>query len=225
LTINLLLHYCSFARVKILIKKICVTLVLVLVGSMVNPARAEIISVFGAKFSRTRQIDNRSFKLVGTGVKRFFLMRAFVAGLYLESATPENDVLGDVSRHLEVEYFLNIPAIRLSAFTENYMKKNSTALEWAEIQAEVHEMRRYFVDLVPGDRFSLTYLPESGTTFSHNGRMTGVIPGSVFGRKLFSVWFGNEPFDRGLKKQILGVPILTGSDSLTDLVPAKKEGV
>jgi len=65
-------------------------------------------------------------------------------------------------------------------------------------------MGKYFVDLNPGDRYSLSYIPGKGTKFYYNGKLQGVIPGKEFGRSLFAVWIGNKPFCSHLRYEILG---------------------
>ena len=66
-------------------------------------------------------------------------------------------------------------------------------------------MRKYFVDLKAGDRFSLTYIPAIGTKFEHNACLVGTIKGRAFARALFSVWIGQKPFDHELKDEVLGL--------------------
>ena len=62
----------------------------------------------------------------------------------------------------------------------------------------------FYEDVKPGDRYALTYLPGLGTELALNGKRLGVIEGADFGAALFSIWFGDQPFDAALKGQLLG---------------------
>jgi len=158
----------------------------------------------GDKFNHLRKNEGVIFELKGVGLKKYFFMKAFVAGLYYPKGVSPVDPLEDVAKHLEVEYFVWIPGKRFSHFTVEKMKDNLSREEFERIKKEIGSMEKYFVDLRPGDRFSLTYIPGEGTSFAHNGRIMGVIQGKEFARAIFSTWFGRKPFDSKLKRQILG---------------------
>lgn len=157
------------------------------------------------KFPEVIQKADYTFKLQGTGYKRFLFMRAFDAGFYATEDTRMKNILSDVPKHLEVEYHVGIPAKSLTDYTITHMKLNITKEEFFELKEQVALMGQYFVDLKANDRFSLTYLPGVGTEFAHNGKLTGVIAGEPFGRALFSVWIGEKPFDQNLKRKVLGM--------------------
>lgn len=156
------------------------------------------------KFSETTIKEGIVLKLQGTGYRRFLFMKAFDAGFYFADDLDKETLLSNVPKHLEVEYHLGIPAKSLSDFTVSYMKLNVSKNEFANLKNKIQQMRQYFVDLKPNDRFSLTYLPNVGTQFAHNGKLTGTIEGEDFGRALFAVWIGNKPFDPVLKNKIIG---------------------
>ena len=56
----------------------------------------------------------------------------------------------------------------------------------------------------PGDRYSLTYIPGVGTELALNGTPRGVIEGADFAAAIFSLWLGENPFDRQFKQALLG---------------------
>lgn len=186
--------------------KIRATAIIILCSGLcaVLPVKAQAAEESGVNFARHYHEDNVNMTLQGTGLKRVVFFKAFVAGLYKDPLNSA-DILGEVSKRIEVEYFVNIPGKKLSQFTVDTMKDNISKEKFLEIINEVALMNDYFVDLKPGDRFSLTYIPKVGTKFAHNGQITGIIEGRDFARALFSVWLGERPFDADLKKQILGI--------------------
>jgi hypothetical protein len=164
---------------------------------------ANASEISGVSFQASYKEEGVNLSLQGTGLKTKFFIKAFVAGFYKNNLENE-DILGEVSKRVEVEYFVNISGKKLNNFTIDTMKKNITEEEYSQILNEVDLMCQYFVDLKPGDRFSLTYIPGIGTKFEHNKKLRGVIKGSDFGKALFSVWVGEKPFDENLKNKILG---------------------
>ena len=182
--------------VKISLLVICV---MVCLSSLAGAAQLS-----GIVFNENFQDQGINMKLQGMGLKTVFFFKAFVAGFYTNDMK-QASLPAESSQRIEVEYFVNIPARKLSQFTVEQMKLNISPVEFGLIQKQIKLMAQYFVDLKPGDRFSLTYIPGTGTKFAHNGRLTGIIQGSLFARALFAVWIGQKPFDKQLKEQICGL--------------------
>jgi len=62
----------------------------------------------------------------------------------------------------------------------------------------------WYTDVNTGDIFSLSYDATEGTTSLRlNGKLLGIIESKAFSAALFSVWFGESPFDATMKKQLL----------------------
>ena len=165
-------------------------------------------------FSKVYVDEGVDMTLQGTGIKSVAFIKAFKAGFY-RGAQEREEVIWESPKRIEVEYFVNIPAQRMAKYTIKKMKVNTTEEEFQQIFPRVQNMETYFVDLKPGDRYSLTYIPGKGTKFAHNNQVTGIIEGSDFAKALFSVWIGDKPFDKRIKKQILGI------DSSRDKNPDK----
>ncbi len=182
--------------------KITALLIVLFIGlTAFSSHAAEISSI---KFNEIYEDNGIRMKLQGTGLKSVLFIRAFVAGYY--SGTSDlTDPVGEFPKRIEVEYFVKIPAKKLNRFTIDQMKLNISESEFKNLDDQIKLMGQYFVDLKPGDRFALTYIPGTGTQFSHNGNLTGIIEGSEFAKALFSVWIGKKPFDINLKNQVLGL--------------------
>ncbi len=159
--------------------------------------------ISGVKFNDSYQAGPVIMQLQGTGLKTVLFFKAFVAGYYTDTTVPADEI-GQFPQRIEVQYFVNIPGKKLNDYTLERMKFNVSQEELEKLKAQTDLMANYFVDLKPGDRFALTYLPRVGTKFEHNGQMTGSIAGSGFARALFAVWIGEKPFDEALKQRILG---------------------
>lgn len=149
--------------------------------------------------------EDSAMVLRGVSAKRVFFMKAFIAGFYLEKNVSSQDVFDNVSKRIEVEYLVHIPDEKLEKYTEKLMRKNTEPDQFASFTDELILMRRYFVDLKPGDRYALTYIPGMGTRFELNNTFVGVIPGKEFSDSLFATWVGDKPMDMRIKNKILGL--------------------
>lgn len=77
--------------------------------------------------------------------------------------------------------------------------------DFRRVRARIDSLSDIFVDLKAGDLFTMTYIPGTGTRFEHNGRVLGTVPGADFGKGIFATWVGERPFDRSVKRQVLGL--------------------
>ncbi|MBM4129922.1 hypothetical protein FJ250_02690 [bacterium] len=90
----------------------------------------------------------------------------------------------------------------IGAFREvierNYPDRTAIAEDLATFEG-------YFTrDAQSGDVILFTYLPGDGVTTELNGEARGVIPNPKFVEALWSVWFGPQPVDGGMKKALAG---------------------
>ena len=159
--------------------------------------------ISGVWFNENYLDHGINMSLQGTGLKSLLFFKAFAAGFYRGQGS-DTDILGDYPKRIEVEYFVSIPGRKLNNFTIDIMKNNVSPIVLDAMKDEIKLMAKYFVDLKPGDRFSLTYIPSVGTKFAHNNHLVGIIKGQEFAKALFSVWIGKKPFDNHLKEQVLG---------------------
>ena len=160
--------------------------------------------ISGVWFNENYMDQGINMSLQGTGLKSLLFFKAFAAGFY-KGQGDDSDVLGNYPKRIEVEYFVSIPGQKLNNFTIDIMKQNMSPADLEALKDKIRQMGKYFVDLKPGDRFSLTYIPSVGTKFAHNGQLVGIIKGQEFAKALFSVWIGKKPFDSHLKEQVLGL--------------------
>ncbi len=185
-------------------KKIVVTLAVSFIFSLFLAFSLEAAVLNGKTFNDRIELHNTVFKLKGLGVKSYVFVKVFVAGFYVEENFKEYDVLEDGPKRLEVAYFYKIPGAKLAVETSRRIKLNTNQQEFNQIKDRVHMMNSYFVDLNPGDRYALTYIPNQGTYFTYNEKLIGKIEGKDFAKALFAVWIGKEPINHSLKESLLG---------------------
>ena len=168
-------------------------------ASVVQSAEIE-----GVRFPEQLQMGEAQLQLRGTGLLRYrTVFKAYVAALYLGEGAQTDDVLGEVPRRLEIEYFWSIPADSFAEATIEGISRNVDAETLEGLQSSIAEFNTFYEDIEPGDRYSLTYLPGRGTELGKNGRPMGVVAGADFSSALFAIWLGPNSLSDGLRRELL----------------------
>ena len=141
--------------------------------------------------------------LTGAGLFRWgWLLKVYAAAHY---TAPGGTTPGaDVARRLEFSYLVSIDRGGFGRAAEELLARNNTPGELAPLQARIDRLHAAYVDIAPGDRYTLTYLPGRGTELRHNGRPLALVEGADFARAYFSIWLGEDPIDEGLRDRLLG---------------------
>ena len=110
--------------------------------------QAQAAEVAGVLFKDAYQDQGEHMVLQGTGLKNVLFIKAFAAGFY-KAVDANPDLLGNYPKRIEVEYFVHIPARKLTRFTIDTMKDNVDAATMERLAEQIKMMGRYFVDLKP----------------------------------------------------------------------------
>ena len=165
----------------------------------------EFVEVDRVRFTSAYTGRDERLDLRGAALLRWRrLFRAYVAALYLPPLTPPEDVLEEVSKRLEIEYFWSIRAEDFGRAADQLLGQNLDAETLAPLRSRLDEMHAAYESIEAGDRYALDYRPGSGTELSKNGRPLVVIPGADFAAAYFSIWLGESPIDPSLRDSLLG---------------------
>lgn len=168
-------------------------------------AGARVEAVEGVSFPVALRAQGETLELAGAGLLRWkYVVKAYVAALYLGGGARPEDVLGDVPKRLEIEYFHGIEAEDFAKVTLDRVRLNVSAAEFERLQPGLRALNALYRDVSPGDRYALTYVPGAGTELSLNGIALGAVPGADVARALFAIWLGEVPVDEPLKQALLG---------------------
>ena len=142
--------------------------------------------------------------LRGVGLLRYrTVFRAYVAALYLGEDVEPTKALDDVSRRIEIQYFWPIPAEAFAKATLEGVRRNVEPSTLDRLRDRLERLGSLYVDVEPGDRYALTYVPGRGTELALNGEPLGSIEGDDFARAVFAIWLGENPLDASLKEDLL----------------------
>lgn len=181
-----------------------IALVLLMSLLIVSPAAAT--EVENVVFNKKVEVGQQALEIKGAGVLRYLrFIKAYAGALYtLPGLAPER-VLSDTPKRIEVEYFHALKGEDFGPATYKGLSKNLNEAEIERLRSKIDYHNSLYVDVQPGDRYALTYLPGIGTELAFNGQPMGVIEGSDFAAAIFSLWLGENPYDRQFKNALLGL--------------------
>jgi len=183
-------------------KSICFLLSLLLLFVLTSSGSSAEIE--GVKFVNAYRINDTPLKLNNVALMRYkVVIKAMVSALYLPEGVSSDKLLTDVPKRLEIEYFWALKKADIVDASNKLLAANLSPGYLRSIQREVDAMHALIVDVKPGDRYAMTYLPGIGTQLAFNGKSLGIIPGANFGRAYFSIWFGPKPMDVAMRDQLL----------------------
>jgi len=162
--------------------------------------------IAGVAFDKKVSAGKFTLELKGVGVLRYLrFIKAYAGALYTLPGLDPAAILSDTPRRLEVEYFYALKGEDFGPATYKGLANNLESSEIERLRPKIDRHNSLYVDVQPGDRYALTYRPGVGTELALNGRPMGVIEGADFAAAIFSLWLGENPFDRQFKKALLGL--------------------
>ena len=159
----------------------------------------------GVTLPDTAQVGGTALTLNGLGLRKEFVVKVYIVGLYLEqkSSDPSAIIKADAPKRIVMQFVHSATKNQMTdAFDESFNDNTPDAKE--TMKADIDRLLGAVDPIKEGDQMVFTYIPGTGTTFAINGRDKLTIAGAAFGQVLFSVWLGPKPPNAGLKKGILG---------------------
>lgn len=159
----------------------------------------------GVTLPDTVQVGGRTLVLNGLGLRKKFVVKVYVAGLYLEqkSSDPGAILKAEAPKRIVMHFVRGVSKNQIvEAFTESF--ENNAPDAKKTLKAEIDQFLGALESVNDGDQIVLTYLPGTGTTVAINGKEKVTIAAPAFAPVLFSVWLGPKPPNADLKKGLLG---------------------
>jgi hypothetical protein len=160
--------------------------------------------IAGVKLDDKITIEGKSLSLNGGGVRTKFMVKVYVAGLYVETVSRDANQLitSDQTKQVRIVMSRDIGKGKMTEAVEEGFEKNAKA-QLPALRARLDQFKSAIPDLKENDQLLITYVPGKGTIVrSTLGEK--VIPGKDFADALFAVWLGKSPADEALKKGMVG---------------------
>lgn len=172
------------------------------VASMLNLHAATLA---GVTLPGTAQVGGKTLVLNGMGIRTKYMVKVYVAGLYLEQKSSDPNVIikTDAPKQIVMKFLHGASKSQMTdAFDESFKDNSPDAVK--TMKPDIDRLLGALEPVNTGDMMVFTYVPGTGSTLTINGKEKVTIAGPAFGQVLFSVWFGPKPPNADLKKGMLG---------------------
>ena len=161
----------------------------------------------GVKMEDTLDIEGKKLVLNGMALRKKFIFKVYVAGLYLpEKEQDAKKILAaDGPRHIIMHFVRSVSKKKLNGAWYEGLEDNTPGYS-PDLKKQFDTMASWMEDVKDGDQIIFTYIPEKGTTVTVKGKNAGVIQGKMFADALFACWIGPKPGPgEGFKEDLLGI--------------------
>lgn len=172
---------------------------------MITVAELQAGSLAGVTMPDTQQVAGKTLALNGLGLRTKYMVKVYVAGLYLEQKSSDADAIikADAPKRIVLQFVHGASKGQMSdAFNESFNDNTPEAVK--TMKPDIDKLLGAIDAVKVGDQMIFTYVPGTGTTYAMNGQDKVTIPGAAFGQVMFSVWFGPKPPTADCKKGLLG---------------------
>lgn len=164
----------------------------------------------GLVFEDGVRLANRELRLNGLGIRAVFIIRGYVAGLYLgEKAVTSQEVTAMPGpKRLQLRMLRAAGPDDFNNALVAGIRKNASETELARLNGRISQLEHTInaigmTDM--GDVINFDYVPGLGTTLAVNGTLRGTaIAGADFYNAVLGIFVGERPVDERLKRGLLG---------------------
>ena len=103
---------------------------------------------------------------------------------------------------LSFRYFREVPGDAFAKAALNFLEKNLSKADFERYKARFKQFNNHYQDIGDGDVYTLTYRPNS-LTLALNNTLLATETGDDFARNYLRIWFGETPYSRPLKENLL----------------------
>lgn len=131
------------------------------------------------------------------------LFDVYAGAFYLPEGITGSQWTDNIPKRLELSYFRNFKAEEFSSASDKLLQDNLSNQEYRDLTERLQRFYQLFKDIKPGDRYSITYRPETGTELRLNGELLGTAPGADFAVAYLGIWLGPQPINEGFRDRLL----------------------
>lgn len=173
-------------------------------------ALAAPVEIHGVKLEDSAQVHGTQLQLNGAGTRYKFVIKVYVAGLYLAKkvSTPDEVINQPGAKRLSITMLRDVDANEFGKLLTRGIEDNMGKAAISKLIPGLLRMGKIFFDhkkLVAGDNFTIDWVPGSGTVIT----VKDVVQGEPFQepeffKALMMIWLGSSPADYKLKEALLG---------------------
>ena len=168
------------------------------------PAAAGTLA--GVTLPDKADVDGKSLVLNGMGLRKKFVIKVYVGGLYLaQKEKSAAKVLGsDVPRRMVLHFIYDVSKDQMCEAWQEGLEANTPNAS-AEVKKNFGTLCNWMDGVGEGQKLVLTYVPGEGTRVEVGGKAKGTLPGKATADAILSTWIGQDPAPGAdFKKAVLG---------------------
>jgi hypothetical protein len=168
------------------------------------PAAAGTLA--GVTLPDKADVDGKSLVLNGMGLRKKFVIKVYVGGLYLpQKEKSAAKVLGaDVPRRMVLHFIYDVSKDQMCEAWNEGLEDNTPNAS-AEVKKNFNTLCAWMDGVGEGQKLVMTYVPGTGTTVEVGGKAKGTLPGKATADAILSTWIGQDPAPGAdFKKAVLG---------------------
>lgn len=156
-------------------------------------------------FPPAREVGDQRLVQTGEGTLRFWFWTVYDAAFYTVPEASLRELPADLPMRLEIFYQREVSAEKIVEAAEKIMERVVPKTKIEAVRPELDRINEAYVSVSEGDRYTLTYLPEKGTTLALNGEPQLTVSGYAFAEVYFSLWVSAETTKPNLRNDLLGL--------------------
>jgi hypothetical protein len=155
----------------------------------------------------TTFVDGHELVLNGVGLRSMFMVRVYVASLYLEtpSSNPALILSSRQDKVLTLHFLHSVGARQMIASMEQGIQDNSPNLSQDQI-GDRDQLLKSLKAVQPGDELRFVIGKTGETLVFQNGKMSADLKAPSSSEMLLSVWMGQAPPTADVKAGLLRMP-------------------
>ncbi len=168
------------------------------------PTSVQAVEINGVNFANSFPAGQTRLALTGTAMLKWGLLFDVYAGaFYMPEGISGSQWTDNIPKRLELSYFRNFKAEEFSSTSDQLLRDNLSNQEYQALTERLQQFYQLFKDIKSGDRYSLTYHPETGTELRLNGELLGTAPGADFAVAYLGIWLGPQPINEEFRDRLL----------------------
>ncbi|MFC1489491.1 chalcone isomerase family protein [Thermodesulfobacteriota bacterium] len=182
-------------------------LFVIAVAVLVMASMASAGEIGGVDLPDSLTAGKDTLLLNGAGLRKKFIIKVYAGGLYLfkKNDDPKKIIAAYEPMAIRMHFIYDGVSSEKLVETWNEGFENATGGNISPIKAEIDMFNAMFTEEAKkNDIYDIIYIPGQGVSVYMKDALKGTIKGLDFKKALFSIWLGDKPADKKLKKGMLG---------------------
>jgi hypothetical protein len=190
-------------------KSIVMATLLCFIVSCFSMSAQTQFEVDGVIIPRKIKVEDKTIELNGFGTRSKAWMGLYVQALYLTTLSQDPDFILDSETYMAIRIQITSKLVSSSKLTKSLESgfEKSCGENLKEMWPRIEQLKNMLDEPIErNDIFILAYEPiESSVIVYKNNVLKGKITGLDFKKALFGIWISNNPVDKDLKEELLGM--------------------